>query len=130
MKKIVLFTLILASFNLYAAHNKDADKWQDTTLSSTAINNIQQAKYKYKQCIVAKIKKITSAKIDSRKATDIVMQQCEQVLTEVRQIFLGEKVPEKLADRYMKKTRNETARNTLKHLMFVDASKKMGQPVK
>ncbi len=129
MKKIMFFTLIIASCNLYAGH-KQGNEWQQTTLSDSAINHIQKAKYKYSQCIRTEIEKIMSANIDSRKATDMVMKQCELVLKDVRQIFIDEKVPEQLADRYMKKTRTETARKTLKHLMFVDASKKMGQPIK
>jgi flavorubredoxin len=129
MKKFVLLSLILASSILYAGHNQ-GNEWQQTTLPDSAITHIQIAKSKYSQCIRGEIKNIVSANFDSRKATDMVMKQCEMLLTQVRQIFLDEKVPEQIADRYMKKTRTETARNTLKHLMFVDASKKMGQPIK
>ena len=127
MRKFILCLTLLTSFNLYAEKKGDGE-WKKTTLSDSAIEQIQAAKYKYNQCISVEIEKMIPANLDSRKATDIVLKKCESVLTEVRNVFIGAEVTEKLADRYMKKTRTETARNTLKHLMFVDAAKKMGQP--
>lgn len=128
MKKIILFTLLLTNYNLHAAH-KGGDKWQQTKLSDTGINNIQKAKYKYKDCIRGQIVAISSKNMDTRKATDIVIKQCESELAVVRQVFIGEQVPDHLADRYMKETRTQAARDTLKHLMFVNAAKKMGHSV-
>lgn len=128
MKNFLFWSLIFTCFSAVAGRN-DGNEWQETSLPDSAIEHIQKAKFQYGQCIRAEINKVMDSKMDSRRATDLVMKQCENELTRVRKIFIDEKVPEHIADRYMKQTRTQTARNTLKQLMYVDAAKKMGAPI-
>jgi len=71
---------------------------------------------------------INISSLDVRDATHHIIKSCEEKLSIIRQTFLDENVSTLLADRYLKMSRTQTTRTTLKHLMFLDAAKKMGYP--
>lgn len=126
MKAFFLIPLLMLALPLTAAEN-NKDQWQPTTLSEDTIKKVQQAKYKYMQCITAEVQKETYIKMDTRAATDKVIKKCEPSLANIRSVFLAEKVPSNIADRYLKMTRTQTARKVLEQFMYADAARKMGK---
>jgi len=125
-KIIFIFSLLIP---LYAhAVDHPAEKWQPTTLSDSSIKKIQTAKHQYNQCISEEITQLSTQSIDVRDATNQIIQNCESKLSIIRETFLAENVSTFLADRYLKMSRSQTTRKTLKHLMFLDAAQKMGYP--
>jgi len=115
--------MLLAGWNVFAADVAGAEQWHSTTLSDATIKNIQNAKYSYLRCISRETEKRLDSKMDSRAATDLILKQCEQPLTNIRQVFKQEKVPDGIADRYLKKTRTQTARKVLEQMMYSAASR-------
>jgi hypothetical protein len=125
-KIIFIFSLLIP---LYAhAVDHPAEKWQPTTLSDSSIKKIQTAKHQYNQCISEEITQLSTQSIDVRDATNQIIKNCESKLSIIRKTFLAENVSTFLADRYLKMSRSQTTRKTLKHLMFLDAAQKMGYP--
>jgi len=55
------------------------------------------------------------------------MKQCESVLSQMREVYLAEKVPGIIADRHLKQMRMQTTRNVLQGMMFGEAARKSGQ---
>ncbi len=122
MKQIFFVAMLLAAWNLFAA-DAGGEQWHSTTLSDATIKNIQDAKYRYLHCISKETEKRLDSKMDSRAATDLILKQCEQPLTNIRQVFKQEKVPDGIADLYLKKTRTQTARKVLEQMMYSAASR-------
>jgi hypothetical protein len=112
---------MLASAAIFA--DEKGEEWQATTLSDSNIKNIQEAKHKYLQCITDEVLKKDYAEMDTRAATDKIIQQCEEPLTDIRGVFIEEKVPESIADRYLKRTRTQTARKVLEQMMYAAAER-------
>lgn len=121
MKKIGFLFLMLLPAASFSAEK--AEEWQATTLSEESIKNIQQAKYKYLQCINGEAQKKDYAEMDTRAATDKIIQQCEKPLTDIRTVFIAAKVPESIADRYLKRTRTQTMRKVLEQMMYAAAER-------
>ena len=67
------------------------------------------------------------AKIESRSATDAIIKQCENVLSQMRQVYIDAEVPGVIADRHLKKMRISITRRVLKQLMFAEAARLSGQ---
>jgi hypothetical protein len=121
MKKLGFLFLLLLSAAAGAAETKE--EWQDTILSEQSIKNIQQANLKYKQCISDEMQKKDYANLDTRLATDKIIQQCEKTLASIREVLIAEKAPPSYADRYLKSARTKTARKVLEQMMFVAAAR-------
>ncbi len=64
---------------------------------------------------------------ESRNATEAIMKQCEPVLSQMREVYLAEKVPGTIADRHLRQMRMQTTRNVLQGMMFSEAARKSGQ---
>lgn len=127
MKHIFLLVILFAANAALAAEQKSGDQWKNTTLSDENIEHIQKANYQYKQCIADEMQKKNYAKMDSRVATDQILKKCEKELSHIRAVLNKEKVPEPMTDRYLKKTRTQTARKVLQELMYAEAARKAGQ---
>jgi hypothetical protein len=125
MKKILFLTLLLSAVTAFADDAKN--EWHNTTLSDDTIKKIQDAKYQYKKCVVDEMKKPVYQEQESRRATDEIMKQCESVLSQMREVYLAEKVPDVIADRHLKQMRMQTTRNALQGMMFNEAARKSGQ---
>ena len=125
--KQFFFLLILLSATSVKGADEKSEQWQKTTLTDETIEHIQKAKYKYMQCVTDEVQKKTYIKMDSRVATDVILQKCEPALSDVRTVFSKENVPVQITDRYLKKTRTQTARKVLKQLMYAEAARKMGK---
>ncbi len=113
------------------AAKEDAKKieWQNTTISDATIKKVQEAKYEYNKCVVNEMKKAIYIKVDSRNATESIIKVCEPILSNIRTVYLEEKIPEVIADRHLKQMRTQTTRNVLQQMMFNDAARKSaGQP--
>lgn len=126
MKPFFLLLSLLTAISVSAGEQQNS-QWQPTSLSDTTIKKVQQAKYKYMQCVTDEVQKNTYIKMDTRAATDQVLKKCEQSLSNIRTVFSSEKVPTTISDRYLKKTRTQTARKILEQLMFAEAARKMGK---
>ncbi len=125
MKKILFLTILLSTVTAFADDTKN--EWQNTTLSDATIKKIQDAQYQYKKCVSAEMQKPSHQELESRKATEAIMKQCESVLTQMREVYLAEKVPETIADRHLRQMRMQTTRNVLQGMMFSEAARKSGQ---
>lgn len=125
MKKIFFLTVLLSTVTAFADDAKN--EWQNTTLSDATIKKIQEAQYQYKKCVSAEMQKPSNQELESRKATEAIMKQCESVLSQMREVYLAEKVPEIIADRHLRQMRMQTTRNVLQGMMFGEAAKRSGQ---
>ena len=125
MKKILFLTLLLAATTAFAEGAKD--EWQNTTLSDATIKKIQDAGYQYKKCVSDEMQKPTHKEQESRNATEAIMKQCESVLSQMREVYLAEKVPGTIADRHLRQMRMKTTRSVLQEMMFREAARKSGQ---
>jgi len=128
MKQVLLLALLLASTFSYAADKKN--EWHSTTLSEKTIKTIQQAQYDYKKCVMTEMQKKGYLKIESRSATEAIIKQCENVLSNIRQVYLKADVPAVIADRHLKKMRITITRRVLKQLMFAEAANRAGAVAK
>jgi len=125
MKKILFLAVLLSTSAVFA---DDANnEWQSTTLSDATIKKIQDAQYQYKKCVAGEMQKPAYQEQDIRRATEAIMKQCESVLSQMREIYLAEKVPDTIADRHLKQMRMQTTRNVLQSMMFSEAARKSGQ---
>lgn len=125
MKKIFFLTALLLTVTAFAEDSKS--EWQNTSLSDGTIKKIQESQYQYKKCVSAEMQKSANQELESRKATEAIMKQCESVLSQMRDVYLAEKVPEIIADRHLKQMRMQTTRNVLQGMMFAEAARKSGQ---
>ena len=100
-----------------------SQSWESTTLSDTTIKHIQEAKHQYLLCITTEAKKLYKTNMDSRAATDLILKQCEENLAQIRTVFEQEKVPVAITDRYLKKTRTQTARKVLEEMIIAAATR-------
>ena len=128
MKQILLTFLLSTSISALADDPKN--DWHNTTLSDDTIKKIQAVKYQYNKCIANEMSKSNYAKQDIRKATDAIVKQCENLLSDIRNVYLTQKVPDVIIKRHLKQIRIQTTRNVLKQMMFAEAARKAGQPVK
>ncbi len=125
MKKILFLTVLLSAAAAFADDAKN--EWHNTTLSDATIKKIQDAKYQYKKCVSDEMKKTVHQEQESRQATEEIMKQCESVLSQMREVYLAEKVPGIIADRHLKQMRMQTTRNVLQGMMIGEAARKSGQ---
>ena len=125
MNKILFLTVLLSAATAFADDAKN--EWHNTTLSDATIKKIQDAGYQYKKCVSDEMQKPTHQEQESRQATETIMKQCESVLSQMRDIYLAEKVPGIIADRHLKQMRMQTTRNVLQGMMFGEAARKSGQ---
>jgi len=125
MKKILFLTVLLSAATAFADDAKN--EWHNTTLSDATIKKIQDAKYQYKKCVSDEMQKTAHQEQESRQATEEIMKQCESVLSQMREVYLAEKVPGIIADRHLKQMRMQTTRNVLQGMMIGEAARKSGQ---
>ncbi|MCK5192051.1 MAG: hypothetical protein KAI44_03950 [Methylococcales bacterium] len=125
MKQVLFLVLLVSSSLVYA--NDPKNEWHQTTLSEATIKKIQQAQFQYKKCVADEMQKKGYAKIESRSATDAIIKQCENVLSQMRQVYIDAEVPGVIADRHLKKMRISITRRVLKQLMFAEAARLSGQ---
>lgn len=125
MKKILCLAALLCSVNSYA--NDPKNEWHNTTISEETIAKIQAAKYEYKKCVSDEMQKPAYQSQESRAATEVIIKQCEPVLTKMREVYLEEKVPEVIADRHLKQMRLQTTRDALQNMMYGEAMRASGQ---
>ncbi len=125
MKKIFFLAVLLSAATAFADDAKT--EWQNTTLSDATIKKIQDAQYQYKKCVGGEMQKPAYQQLESRQATEGIMKQCESVLSQMRDVYLAEKVPGAIADRHLKQMRMQTTRNVLQNMMLNEAARKSGQ---
>jgi hypothetical protein len=125
MKKIFFLTVLLSTATAFADDAKN--EWNNTTLSDATIKKIQDSQYQYKKCVSGEMQKPAHQGQGSREATEAIMKQCESVLSQMREVYLAEKVPATIADRHLKQMRMQTTRNVLQGMMFNEAARKSGQ---
>ena len=118
-----LFFLLALFISVTAFAEQASDEWQNTVLTEATIKKIQESKYDYKKCVSEQMQKPAYLEMDSRKATDEIMKQCEPTLTKIREVYLAEKVPGVIADRHLKQIRIQTTRKALENLIFAQAAK-------
>ena len=125
MKHTLFLIFLLSTASVFA--NETKNEWQNTELSDATIKKIQEAQFQYKKCVAVEMQKPAYREIDTRKATDQVIKQCEPALAKMREVYLAEKVPGVIADRHLKQMRLKVTRSALQELMFSEAARKSGQ---
>ncbi len=125
MKHLIFLALFFAANLSYATEAKN--EWNATSLNEDIIKKIQHSQFQYKQCVTTEMQKEGYYKFDSRNATDAIIKQCENVLSDMRKVYVDAKVPSVIADRHLKKMRIDITRRVLKQLMFAEAAKKAGR---
>jgi hypothetical protein len=122
--------VLMASLLISAAAvaEKANDEWQNTVLTDATIKKIQESKYEYKKCVGEQMQKSAYKDMDSRKATDEIIKQCEPSLSKMREVYLAEKVPGTIADRHLRQMRIQITRKVLQEMIFSQASRNAGQP--
>jgi hypothetical protein len=125
MKMIFFLTALLSAVTAFADDAKN--EWHNTTLSDATIKKIQDTQYQYKKCVGGEMQKPAHQEQESRQATEEIMKQCESVLSQMREVYLAEKVPGAIADRHLKQMRMQITRNVLQGMMFGEAARKSGQ---
>ena len=121
---VLIFYCLVAAQPVMAEETRAAvERWEPTTLSEATIQKVQGAKHHYLQCIAKAVKEERYQKLDTRVATDAILKSCETSLSAIREAFLSEKVPASVADRYLKRTRTQTARSVLENMMYAAASR-------
>lgn len=125
MKKIINIAFALISVSALADDAKN--DWHNTTLSDATIKKIQESQYHYKKCIANELQAASSKAQDVRQGTEAIVKKCENVLADMRKIYLDEKVPEVIADRHLKQMRIQTTRDVLREMMFIESARKAGQ---
>lgn len=100
-----------------------SQSWESTTLSDATIKHIQDAKHQYLLCITAETQMLQKTNMDSRAATDLILKHCEENLAQIRTVFNQEQVPVAISDRYIKKTRTQTARKVLQEMIIAAATR-------
>jgi hypothetical protein len=127
-KILLLLVTLLTSAGVSADDAKN--EWHNTTLSESTIAEIQKVQLAYKKCASDEMQKPAYNLIDIRLATDTVIKMCEPNLGKMREVYLAQKVPAIIADRHLKKMRNDITRAVLNNLMIAQAARKSGQPEK
>lgn len=130
MKSLFLIVLLFSTAAACAEKPKKEEakvEWQNTVLSEDTIKNIQVAKYEYNKCVTSEMQKADYVKIDTRNATEIIIKKCENILGNIRKVYLDEEVPGVIADRHLKQIRIQTTRGLLQQLMYQEAARKSGQ---
>lgn len=125
MKKIINIAFALISVSALADDAKN--DWHNTTLTEATIKKIQESQYHYKKCIANELQAASSKAQDVRQGTEAIVKKCENVLADMRKVYLDEKVPEVIADRHLKQMRIQTTRDVLREMMFIESARKAGQ---
>jgi hypothetical protein len=125
MKNFFFLTVLLFTATAFAEDAKN--DWHDTTLSDATIKKIQDTQYQYKKCVVTEMQKPAHQEQAIHQATEEIMKQCESVLSQMRDVYLAEKVPAVIADRHLKQMRLQTTRSALQSMMFNEAARKAAQ---
>lgn len=128
MKKFIFPAMLLMLSVAYA--NDPKNEWHNTTLTEATIKKIQASRFQYKNCVAAEMQKSKYVKSDLRKASELIVKQCEPELAKMRSIYIEEKVPEIVADRHLKQLRLQTTRSVIQSMMFAEAARAAGQTEK
>lgn len=123
--KYRLFVVLMLVAGLAGAEEA-GQEWNVTSLSDATIEQIQKAQFNYKKCVVEAMKQPEHLSLESRRATDVIIRQCEPTLAEMRNIYVDVGVPAAIADRHLKSLRIKVTRNLLQELMYLEAAKKAG----
>ena len=121
MKRFLLYVLGLMIAPSGSAIS--AQTWQATTLSSATIEKTRVATQAYHACLDKEINAFRQTPMDSRDATSIILKKCEFELTPIRTALLAEQVPPKIADRLLRKRRNQAVRKVLQLMMFAESQR-------
>ena len=123
---VVLMASLLISSTAVA--EKADDEWQNTVLTDATIKKIQESKVEYKKCVGEHMQKSVYKDMDSRKATEDIIKQCEPSLGKMREVYLAENVPGTIADRHLRQMRIQITRKVLQEMIFSQAGRNVGQP--
>lgn len=121
------FTTVFCLLSVSAFADDAKNEWHNTTLSTTTIEKIQKSQYQYKKCITDELQVVAAKPQDVRKGTEAIVKKCEDVLADMRKVYLEENVPEVIADRHLKQMRIKTTRDVLREMMFIESARKAGQ---
>ena len=81
-------------------------------------------------CLENEINAFRQVRMDSRDATSIILKKCEFELTPIRTALLAEQVPPAIADRLLRKRRNQAVRKVLQRMMFAESRREAAQSTK
>lgn len=95
--------------------------WQESVLQTATLEKVYKTTGAYQRCMGEALRAQVDNKQDSRALTDAILKKCEPQLQPMREAFAAEKVPTEIAERYLKKTRTQAARNLIREVMAMQA---------
>lgn len=98
-------------------------EWQPSVLKPETIEKVYGATNDYHRCMGEEIGKDSDPGADPRAIADAILKTCEVRLNAMREAFIGEGVPEAIADRYLRKTRTQAANSLLRETMALQAQR-------
>ena len=128
MKRFIL--CVLGLLNMPVGLAVSAQTWQPTTLSSATIEKTRVATLAYHVCLDKEINAFRQIPMDSRDATNIILKKCESKLMPIRMALLAEQVPPKIADRLLRKRRNQALRKVFQLMMFAESQREAAAAIK
>ncbi|TAN48978.1 MAG: hypothetical protein EPN21_13430 [Methylococcaceae bacterium] len=115
--------LALCLWTIAASAGAAADEWQESALKAATLEKVYQIANQYQRCMVKELQSQVGSDQDSRALTDSILKKCEPQLSPMRDVFTAEKVPAEMAERYLKKTRTQAARNLIREVMAMQAQR-------
>lgn len=117
-----LLCLILAGTGLVACQSpaNKADEpgaWQASTLSEETLAKVQDGLRVYQRCVNDETRTHLDDRMDSRRITDLILQNCEDKLSAIKAAFDAENVPDSISERYLRSKRSHAAQQILRVVM-------------
>lgn len=117
-----LLCLILAGITLMACQSPEkkteqATAWQPSTLSEETLGKVQDGLRVYQRCVNDETRTHLDDRMDSRRITDLILQNCEDKLSAIKATFDAENVPDSISERYLRSKRSHAAQQILRVVM-------------
>jgi hypothetical protein len=114
---LIILGLALASPPLVAIEQT----WQPSTLSEKTLKKVDEAVLAYQKCLNDETRQHLKDPEDSRRVTDLILNACDGRLAPIKPAFRAEKVPDPLAERYLRRKRSQAAQQVLRVVMAEQA---------
>lgn len=124
----LLSGLLLSACGTSGSPPKESADWQPSTLSAETLEKVQAGLRVYQQCVNDETRVHIDDKMDSRRITDRVLQQCEDELSAIKPAFDAEQVPDSISERYLRSKRSRAAQQILRVVMATQAVRSTSDP--
>ena len=95
--------------------------WQPSTLDEKTLKKVDEAVLAHQKCLNEETRHHLKDPEDSRRVTDLILNACDGRLAPIKPAFQAEKVPDILAERYLRRKRSQAAQQVLRVVMSEQA---------